>query len=95
MAEYQKVQYILVDEYQDKLLKRTGQLLAGSHKNICVVGDDDQSILQVPGAAISNILKFKEDYSKVKQVVLTTNYRSTQSLLDTSYRLIDLMIPIG
>ncbi len=91
LKEYQKkFKYILVDEYQDTNYSQNElvKLLAGSHKNICVVGDDDQSIYKFRGAAISNILKFKEDYSKVKQVVLTTNYRSTQSLLDTSYRLI-------
>lgn len=52
------------------------------------MGDDDQSIYKFRGAAISNILKFKNDYKKVKQIVLLENYRSTQSLLDSSYRLI-------
>lgn len=91
LKEYQKkFKYILVDEYQDTNYSQNElvKLLANSHKNICVVGDDDQSIYKFRGAAISNILKFKDDYKKTKQIVLTTNYRSTQSLLDTSYRLI-------
>lgn len=91
LKEYQrKFKYILVDEYQDTNYAQNQlvKLLANSHKNICVVGDDDQSIYKFRGAAISNILKFKDDYPKTKQVVLTTNYRSTQSLLDSSYRLI-------
>ncbi len=91
LKEYQqKFKYILVDEYQDTNYSQNElvKLLASSHKNICVVGDDDQSIYKFRGAAISNILKFKDDYSKTKQIVLTTNYRSTQNLLDSSYRLI-------
>jgi DNA helicase-2/ATP-dependent DNA helicase PcrA len=52
------------------------------------VGDDDQSIYRFRGASISNILKFKEDYSKAEQIVLNTNYRSTQEILDASYKLI-------
>src|SRR3972149_8887958 len=91
LKHYQsKFKYILVDEYQDTNYAQNElvKLLANSHKNICVVGDDDQSIYKFRGAAISNILKFKNDYKKTEQVVLTTNYRSTQSLLDSSYRLI-------
>lgn len=91
LKEYQaKFKYMLVDEYQDTNYAQNElvKLLANSHQNICVVGDDDQSIYKFRGAAISNILKFKDDYKKAKQIVLTTNYRSTQNLLDSSYRLI-------
>jgi len=81
--------YILVDEFQDtnyaqfELLK----LLAG-HRNLTVCGDDDQSIYKFRGAAISNILHFEERYPDAHRVVLTENYRSTQAILDASYRLI-------
>lgn len=91
LRQYQgKFSYILVDEYQDTNYAQNElvKLLANSHKNICVVGDDDQSIYKFRGAAISNILKFKIDYQKAKQIVLTKNYRSSQNLLDSSYRLI-------
>lgn len=82
--------FILVDEFQDtnfaqfQLLK----LLGGENPNITVVGDDDQSIYKFRGAAISNILSFMDFYPNAKQVVLTQNFRSTQVILDTSYRLI-------
>jgi len=81
--------YILVDEFQDtnyaqfELLK----LLAG-HRNLTVCGDDDQSIYKFRGAAISNILNFEQEYPEAKRIVLVENYRSTQEILDTSYRLI-------
>ncbi len=85
-----KFKYILVDEFQDtnyaqfELVK----LLAGDHNNITVVGDDDQSIYKFRGAAISNILGFSSTYKDAKKVVITQNYRSTQVILDTAYRLI-------
>jgi len=85
-----KFRYILVDEFQDtnysqfQLLK----ILLNREKNITVVGDDDQSIYKFRGAAISNILNFKKDYPKAKQVVLKNNYRSKQSILDFAYNLI-------
>lgn len=86
----QKFKYILVDEYQDTNYAQNElvKMLATSHKNICVVGDDDQSIYKFRGAAISNILEFKKTYPKTKQVVLTQNFRSTQSILNSAYRLI-------
>ena len=86
----QQFKYILVDEYQDTNFAQNElvKTLASSHKNICVVGDDDQSIYKFRGAAISNILEFKKNYPKTKQVVLTVNYRSTQKILDSAYRLI-------
>lgn len=91
LKDYQsQFKYILVDEYQDTNYSQNElvKLLAQKHQNICVVGDDDQSIYKFRGAAISNILEFKKTYPKAKQVVLTQNYRSTQSILDSAYRLI-------
>ncbi|MCK4353182.1 ATP-dependent helicase [candidate division WOR-3 bacterium] len=85
-----KFKYILVDEFQDtnyaqfQLLK----LLSASHRNITVVGDDDQSIYKFRGACLANILSFRETYPDAHEVILNTNYRSTQSILDTAHRLI-------
>ncbi len=85
-----RFRYILVDEFQDtnyaqfELVKT----LAKTYKNITVVGDDDQSIYKFRGAAISNILGFMDAYLNAKQVVLTQNYRSTQPILDSAYRLV-------
>ncbi|MGQ0570438.1 MAG: ATP-dependent helicase [Armatimonadota bacterium] len=91
LSRYQdRFRYILVDEFQDtnhaqfELVK----LLAGSHRNITVVGDDDQSIYKFRGAAISNILGFTTAYPDATQVVLTANFRSPQPVLDAAYRLI-------
>jgi len=91
LKEYQShFKYILVDEYQDTNFAQNElvKLLSAAHKNICVVGDDDQSIYKFRGAAISNIMRFKRDFKAAKQVVLTQNYRSTQAILDCAYRLI-------
>jgi len=85
-----RYRYILVDEFQDtnyiqfELLK----MLAAGHRNLTVVGDDDQSIFRFRGASLSNILGFEEVYPEAKRIVLTRNYRSTQPILDASYRLI-------
>lgn len=91
LKEFQdRYKFVLVDEFQDtnyaqfELLK----LLVSSHKNLIVVGDDDQSIYKFRGASISNILTFERTYKKCKKIVLTKNYRSTQIILDTAYRLI-------
>jgi len=86
----QKFKYILVDEYQDTnyIQNELIKLLAHPKNNITVVGDDDQSIYKFRGAAISNIIKFVEDFPKTKKVVLIKNYRSGQKILDTSYTLI-------
>lgn len=81
--------YILVDEFQDtnygqyQIVKKIAE-----DQNITVVGDDDQSIYRFRGASISNIISFKDDYPKLKQVVLNQNYRSTKQILDCAYRLI-------
>ena len=85
-----KFKYILVDEFQDTNYSQFQlvRLLAARHRNITVVGDDDQSIYKFRGAAITNILSFCDVYPDAKQVVLTRNYRSTQPILDTAYRLI-------
>jgi DNA helicase-2/ATP-dependent DNA helicase PcrA len=90
-AERERYRYILVDEFQDtnhaqfELVK----LLAGSPTaNLTVVGDDDQSIYRFRGAALSNILGFREAFSAAPSVVLTDNFRSRQPILDVAYRLI-------
>lgn len=82
----ERFRYIMVDEYQDtntaqfKLIS----LLAGKYKNLCVVGDDDQSIYKFRGANIGNILNFEESYPGAKVIKLEQNYRSTQNILDSA-----------
>jgi len=91
LAECQKkFKFILVDEYQDTNYAQNEivKLLASNHKNISVVGDDDQSIYRFRGASISNIMQFKKDYKNITKIVLNKNYRSTQEILDASYKLI-------
>jgi len=91
LREYQnKFKYILVDEFQDTNFAQNelAILLAGDDKNINVVADDDQSIYRFRGAAVSNVLQFKKNFPKAKIVSLTKNYRSTQTILDASYQLI-------
>ncbi|MBM4409501.1 MAG: ATP-dependent helicase, partial [Chloroflexi bacterium] len=85
-----RFRYILVDEFQDtnRAQSELVTLLADRHRNITVVGDDDQSIYRFRGAAISNILGFSERYRGVRQVVLRRNYRSLRPILDASHRLI-------
>ena len=82
-----RFKYILVDEFQDVnwAQYKLTELLTGDKGQLTVVGDDDQSIFAFRGASVSNILRFKKDYPKAKEIVLTENYRSGQKILDTAY----------
>jgi len=86
----EQFKYIMVDEFQDtntiqyELIK----LLAAPENNLVAVGDDDQSIYRFRGASLSNIMQFKDDFPKAKEVVLTENYRSGQNILDHAYTFI-------
>ena len=81
-----KFRYVLVDEYQDTnhMQYLLTSLLAGGHGNICVVGDDDQSIYRFRGATIENILNFEKQYKGARTIRLEQNYRSTQCILDAA-----------
>lgn len=84
LEKYQdRFRYILIDEYQDTNRAQyvVTKMLAARHENICVVGDDAQSIYSFRGADISNILNFKEDYATATEIALEQNYRSTQTIL--------------
>ena len=85
-----KFKYIMVDEYQDTnhAQYRLTELLAGTHRNICVVGDDDQSIYRFRGATIENILSFEHRYAESNIIRLEQNYRSTQTILDVANEVI-------
>jgi DNA helicase-2/ATP-dependent DNA helicase PcrA len=91
LHKYQyKFKYILIDEYQDtnpaqyEIIK----LLGAAHENVCVVGDDAQSIYSFRGATIQNILQFQKDYEDVKVVKLEQNYRSTQNIINAANEVI-------
>lgn len=91
LHKYQhKFKYILIDEYQDtnpaqyEIIK----LLGAVHENVCVVGDDAQSIYSFRGATIQNILQFQKDYDEVKVIKLEQNYRSTQNILTIANEII-------
>ena len=86
-----KYQYIMVDEYQDtnELQYRLLRLLCTTHNNLCVVGDDDQSIYGWRGATIKNILNFSEHFEDTTVVKLEENYRSTDTILDHANQLIE------
>lgn len=81
-----KFKYVLVDEYQDTNYMQylLTSLLAGGYENICVVGDDDQSIYRFRGATIENILNFEKQYRGSRVIRLEQNYRSTQSILNAA-----------
>ena len=84
LSYYQeKFRYVLVDEYQDTNHAQyvLTALLAGGHHNICVVGDDDQSIYKFRGATIANILEFEHQYQNARTIRLEQNYRSTDTIL--------------
>ncbi len=91
LNKYQEIfQYVMVDEYQDtnKVQYVLIKALANKHKNIAVVGDDDQSIYSWRGATIQNILSFKKDYPDATIVKLEQNYRSTPVILEAAYEVI-------
>ena len=81
-----KFRYVLIDEYQDtnNLQYQLAALLAGKWENICVVGDDDQSIYRFRGATIENILSFESQYKGARVIRLEQNYRSTKNILEAS-----------
>ncbi len=86
-----KFRYVLVDEYQDTnhLQYLLTGLLAGGYRNLCVVGDDDQSIYRFRGANIENILNFEKQYEEARVIRLEQNYRSTQNILDAANAVIE------
>lgn len=86
MKYQEQFRYILVDEYQDTNNSQylLINLLSQKYRNLCVVGDDDQSIYKFRGANIKNILNFEEDFPNTKKITLDQNYRSTQNILDTA-----------
>ncbi len=91
LEKYQKkFKHILVDEYQDtnKAQYHLIRQLSASHRNVCVVGDEDQSIYRWRGADIENILSFEKDYPDCEIVRLEQNYRSTQTILDAANALV-------
>ena len=96
LSFYQKqFKYMLVDEFQDTNIAQNElvSLLAGTKQNITAVCDDDQSIYKFRGAAVSNVLAFRKHFPKSHLIVLSKNYRSTQAVLDASYKLIQFNNP--
>ncbi len=87
----QKIHHVLVDEYQDinNVQYKMIALLSGHHKNITIVGDDDQSIYAWRGANLNLMYKFAKDYPNTKIIKLTQNYRSTQNILEAAHNVIE------
>ena len=91
LKKYQDLfKYILIDEFQDTNYSQNqlAMLLAGEKENLTVCADDDQAVYRFRGAAVSNVIQFREHYKKAQIVVLSQNYRSVQSVLDYAYTLI-------
>ena len=91
LAKYQhRFKFVLIDEYQDTNLAQYAiiKMLGAVHENICVVGDDAQSIYSFRGATVQNILQFQDDYEDVKIVKLEQNYRSSQAILNVANKII-------
>ena len=88
---HDKFHYVMVDEYQDtnKVQYEFIKLICQKRKNLCVVGDDDQSIYKFRGATIENILNFEKTYKDAKIIKLEQNYRSTQNILDAANAVIE------
>ncbi|MBI2608566.1 MAG: UvrD-helicase domain-containing protein [Deltaproteobacteria bacterium] len=91
LSEYQdQFQYVLIDEYQDtnRIQYLFADSIAKAHQNICVVGDEDQSIYRWRGADINNILDFEKDYAHAKIIKLEQNYRSTKNIIEAAKHMI-------
>lgn len=92
LAHYQNLfQYILIDEYQDTnfVQYKLVNLLSAKHKNICVVGDDFQSIYGFRGANFRNILDFEKDYPNAKVIKMEQNYRSTKTIIEAAQKVVE------
>ncbi|MFZ3054819.1 MAG: UvrD-helicase domain-containing protein [Minisyncoccales bacterium] len=96
LEKYRKqFKYIMVDEFQDTnwVQYELVQKLSYPENNIMILADDDQSIMNFQGASFNNVIRFKQDYPKSKEIVLVENYRSTQDILDLAYKFIQLNNP--